>query len=187
MITTGYTDCPSVLSPAKIGAAEIVIDSPSGLDRIRGSMEGQPLTKSRYARLLVNGKVIMTDAEFEQRTNRIVFRAGGDALVAGLGLGMILQPLLDRCNSVTVIEKSKDVIALVGPAFPRCRIIEGDIFEWQPENGTTYDFIYFDIWGDFSEDDLEDSEKLHKKFKRRLRRGGTMASWVATAIKCSRR
>ena len=64
-----YTDVCSVLKPAKRGSAEIRIDTPSGFERLSGALHGQPLDREKYAQLLINGRVMMTDAEFERRTN----------------------------------------------------------------------------------------------------------------------
>lgn len=182
-----YTDVIARVPEGACGAAKIVHDTPSGLDRIRGSMDGQPLTREKYARLLINGHAIMTDAEFERGTNTVIFEAKGDALVAGLGIGLILDPLLAQCDSVTVVERSPDVIGLVGPHFPKCRIVQGDIHEWEPDKGAKYDFIYFDIWGDFNADMVNEADQLEAKFRKRLRKGGLMRSWVKTAIRVSER
>lgn len=182
-----YTDVIARVPEGSSGAAKIVHDTPTGIDRIRGSMEGKPLTREKYARLLINGYAIMTDAEFERATNTAIFKARGDALVAGLGIGLVLDPMSEQCSSLTVVEKSPDVIALVAPSFPKCRIVEADIYEWEPEKGSKYDFIYFDIWGDFNADMVNDADRLEAKFRKRLRKGGMMRSWVKTAIRASGR
>ncbi len=93
----------------------------------------------------------MTDFLYERLTCvEVVERAHGDMLIAGLGLGMILHPILSNpeVNSLTVIEKYPDVIDLISPTLPRdprVRVITDDIFTWGPPSNARYDVIWFDI------------------------------------------
>jgi hypothetical protein len=67
-----------------------------------------------YACLRVNGRLMMSDTRMEHYTNyKVVREARGNVLIAGLGLGMILHPILAKKEvlSVTVIEKYADVIS----------------------------------------------------------------------------
>lgn len=156
----------------------------------QGALHGQPLARERYCRLLLNGSPMMTDAEFERQTNiDAILQARGDALIAGLGIGLILQSFIDNCTSVTVIEKERDVIDLVAAAYPTVTVIHADIFDWSPSRKAKplFDVIYFDIWADVCEDDLQEARKLHRKFKPFLREGGYMESWCRTALKSMRR
>lgn len=189
MNSTKYSDVLALVPPAKCGIAEIVHDTPSAMDRLQGALHGQPLTREKYCRLLLNGSPIMTDAEFERRTNfGAVYEARGDALIAGLGIGLILQAFIDTCSSITVIEKEADVINLVGKSYPTVTVIHADIFEWLPaRKAKLFDVVYFDIWSDVCEDDLEGARKLHRRFKPYLREGGHMASWCRTALNSLRR
>lgn len=82
-------------------------------------------------------------------------KARGNVLTFGLGIGYfvymaILNPNVD---SVTVIEKSEDVIALfsqIVKQFPQnkeMRIIQGDAFDYFNEDFlSAYDYIYVDIY-----------------------------------------
>lgn len=179
-----YTDTIKIVKQGRQGIAEIKHDTPSPMDRIQGSLHGQPLTRDKYCRLLLHGSPVMTDAEFERRTNiGPVLAAKGDALIGGLGIGLIIQPFLEKCSSVTVIEKERDVIDLVGRCFPEVTVIHADIFDWKPINGTRFDTIYFDIWADICSDDLKEARLLHRQFKRYLRPGGYMESWCRIALK----
>ena len=160
----------------------MVHDAPSMVDRLHGASRRQALNRDKYVRLFVRGKLVMTDAEFERATNRDFLRkAHGDCLVFGLGIGLILDPLLKRCNSVTVVEKELDVIAIVGPSFPTCKVFCGDVWKWRPERGRRFDTIYFDIWPHFNEYTDREADRLHKRFKRYLRNEGYMESWCQTA------
>lgn len=179
-----YSDVLTLVPPAKRGIAEIVHDTPSQMDRLQGALHGQPLTRERYCRLLLNGSPMMTDAEFERKTNMTpILTANGDALIAGLGIGLILEPFLTNCQSVTVIEKEQDVIDLVAPSFPKAAVIHADIFEWLPAKGVKFDTIYFDIWPDVCADDLEDDKLLRKRFRKYLVKGGYIESWTRIANK----
>ncbi|KKL46240.1 hypothetical protein LCGC14_2347550, partial [marine sediment metagenome] len=117
--------------------------------------------------------------EHERQSNWDLLREAysGDILIAGLGLGMVLLPILARehVKSVTVIELSQDAIDLVVPHIrtaagenaDKLTVIQGDIFEWKPPRGARYHTIYFDIWGDISRNNLPDMRRLHQKFRRR--------------------
>jgi spermidine synthase len=130
----------------------------------------------------------MTDAEFERATNvEFMDAARGDVLIAGLGIGLILDPIIPKCKSVTIIERERDVIKLVGPHFPSVKCIHADIDSWTPERGAKYDVIYFDIWPDICEGDLMIAKRLHSRFRKYLRRGGWMRSWTTFANQAMRR
>lgn len=146
-----------------------------------------------YARLLINGEVMMSDTPLERYTNvEVVSEAHGHVLIAGLGLGMILWPILAKegVTEVTVIEKNPDVVDLVLPYVPddlRLGVLEGDIYTWDPGKGVKFDTIYFDIWADISEDTLQEMATLHRRFGRRLNPGGWMGSWRKEHLVSERR
>jgi spermidine synthase len=164
------------------GAAKIVHDTPDDFTRMRAMFDRQPLTAEKYTRLFVDGELWMTDAEFECQTNTgVISRASGDVLIAGLGLGLILNAILDKpsVRSVTVLERSLDVIALVGPHYqqPKLTIVEADVFTWQPSK-KAYDFIYFDIWANVpNEDNKTEITTLKRRYRSALKQGGRTAVW----------
>ena len=168
------------LPPKKIGSAEIIHDSPSPIDKIRGAMRGMPLDCDVYTRLIVNGRLWMTDAEYEWRTNIMaVSKMTGDILIAGLGIGFIIKPMLCKngVTSITVIENNHDVVALVGPRFPTVNIIEADARQWIPPK-KAFDCIYFDIWADVpNSDDWEDIKQLKRRYRPSLKQGGWISAW----------
>lgn len=137
----------------------------------------------RYVRLMVNGGVMMSDTQWEQRTNYSVIRhSRGDVLIAGLGIGMVLVPILKKSDvsTVTVIERDPLVIQLIAEhvKHSKLRIIQADIMQWSPErSGRQFDTIYFDIWQNQSTDDLETMKTLHLRFRRYMRVGAWMSSW----------
>ncbi len=179
-----YTDVLAKIPPSTHGSAQIVHDTPGFMDRMNGALNGQPLNRDKYARLLIGNRLYMTDAEFERKTNAEFMReAHGDVLIAGLGIGLILDPLFARCKSVTVIEKNADVIALIAPHYPQATVIHGDILSWEPPAGSSWDTIYFDIWPGISSSDVAEGRKLERRFKKYLREDGYMQSWSRVALK----
>ena len=181
-----YTDVINTVPEGQVGIAQVIHETPNPLQRLCASLHGMPLFRDRYARLLLNGDVVMTDAEFERLSNyQLLARAHGDCLVFGLGLGLILHPLLKLCSTVTVVEKEPDVIALVGAHYPACRIVCGSAWTYIPES--SFDTIYFDIWAHFNEDSNKEATKLHRLYKRWLARDGYMESWTRLATRTGRR
>lgn len=154
---------------------------------LHAQLHGYGTRNGTYAVLKIGGRVVMSDTDMEQRTNReAVLFARGDVLIGGLGLGMIILPVLRRENvqSVTVVERNSNVIALVAPALSAhtgkkpLTVIEGDVFTWRPANkGRQFDFVYLDIWTDLCVDDIGERQRLHRRFRPYLRKGGKVTSW----------
>lgn len=181
---TGYTNVIERVPAGISGDVAIIHDTPDQFTRLRAAIHGMPLDREKYVRLIVDGDVMMTDAEFERRTNRTILReARGHCLVAGLGIGLILDPLISACESVTVVEINADVIALVAPYFPTVTVHHTSIFDWKPTTDSKYDAIYFDIWPHFNSDTNAEAASLHRKFRRYLAPGGFMESWTRIACK----
>lgn len=143
-----------------------------------------------FVKLIVDGVLMMSDTHMERRTNReFVSKAHGDVMIAGLGIGLILNALEDKVKSgevksITVYEKYQDVIDLVLPKYKHLpiKVICKDILEYKPEKGETYDTIYFDIWPVIGEDNMKDIRMLHNRWKFRKRNGGYMDSWMKSYI-----
>jgi hypothetical protein len=172
----------------KCGEAEIVIDTPTPADRLQGALHGMPLTKEHYTRLLIKGEPVMTDAEFEIRTNwDFDYNAKGNVLIAGLGIGLILGNVLKKesVKSVLVIEKSVDVVRLVYPTYDceKLTVLWGDIFSFLPLPGEKYDTIYFDIWPNICGDYYKEIVDLKKRFRKYLAKGGWMHAWCEDRMK----
>lgn len=161
------------------------------------SMRGRMTAPGKFCRLTVGGVLMMSDTMNEQRTcSGVVWNAHGRVLIAGLGMGWILHPILSKpeVTEVVVIEKSADVIKAISPSLAqygnRIKIICADIFEWRPAKGEKFDTIWFDIWPDVSTDDLKEMAKLNRAFARTLNRENPKAwrgAWMEGQLKASRR
>lgn len=142
-------------------------------------LKGRPITPGTYKRLMHKGKVIMSNTPAEIRDFMyFVWKAKGNVLINGLGLGVVLKAILQRTvvESVTVIEISEDVIKLVAPSFtdPKVTIIHADALTWKAPRGMYYDAIWHDIWCDLCTSNLDDMKFLHRRYGRRC---SFQASW----------
>lgn len=149
-----------------------------------------PPKAGKHVKLIVCGETMMSDTEMEKASNREFIRmAKGDVLIAGLGIGLIIWPIINKpeVTSVTVIEKYPDVITLVSKsvAHHKLTIIEEDIFNWKTKR--MFDTIYFDIWPTISTDNLTEMATLNRRFARRLNPGGWRGSWMEDSLKHQRR
>jgi len=174
-----FPDMAELVPPAAKGCASVqhlTVDAEGGrtISYVYGEFK-HPSPAGTYATLRLTNdagesQVMMSDFHYERITcEEVVLRAHGDVLIAGLGLGMILHPILkkDEVRSVTVIEKFQDVVDLISPTLPddsRLAIITGDIFLWQPPDGRCYDVIWFDIWPDVEASRLSEMAELHRRF-----------------------
>lgn len=142
----------------------------------------------RYAQLFVRGSLVMSDTQMEQDSNwDVVYEARGDVLIAGLGLGMILVPILrkPKVRTVTVVEKEMDVVRLVEPYVRRVpggeklMVVRADILQWKPRTARSLDVIYFDIWPEIptSWEHRAEMQALRRRFAPYLRKGGWSRCW----------
>lgn len=101
----------------------------------------------------------MTDLREEWWTQRDAIaeacRRGGHVLITGLGLGLVVESMLQtpgsRVERVSIIEASSDVIALAAgrlrAKYPgRLQVHEADAFSWLPPEGERYSVGWHDIW-----------------------------------------
>ncbi len=75
----------------------------------------------------------------------------GKVLTTGLGLGLILQAMKGNRNieSITVIERSEEVVQLVEPylpILPEFTIVLDDFYEFVESDNTQWDTIIVDLW-----------------------------------------
>ena len=148
-----------------------------------------------YIKLVVEGQLMMSDTHMERLTNReFVHQARGKVMVAGLGIGLILNALQNKIQtgevtSIIVYEKYQDVIDIVGPRYEdlpleiRCE----DILTYKPKKDERYDTIYFDIWPSVCSDNLTEIAMLHQRWKTHKEKGGWMSSWMVDYLRQQRR
>jgi hypothetical protein len=162
----------SKLQPAEAGLWKIERFT-IGLDlqNLRMIRDGRGCCPGEYTRLVHKRRGIMmsdTDAEIMDFLP-FVNRVKGNVLVAGLGMGLVVQSLLAKpdITAIVVVEIDPDVIALTGSQIKddRLQIIRGDIYKWMPGNGVLFDYAWYDIWDEI----CGDNAKLMKQIKRRLR------------------
>jgi len=163
----GYVKMADILKPVTVGTVTVdIMDYTKKRIGFREAMSG--LTADRYARLLINGEVMMSETPMERRTNSdFVCHAHGDVLIGGLGLGMIVLAIQDDPDvfSITVIEKSKDVLAAVRPQLPlnsKVEIVEGDVFTYKPVR--RFDCVYMDIWFYPDDEAYEEMKALKRRY-----------------------
>lgn len=158
-------------------------ESDVSLNNLRALRDGGPhriTPAGTYTRLIVNGGLMMSDVPSESWENLAPcghVDKGCTVLVNGLGIGMLLDALLRKePKRITVVENSKDVIALVAPHYKGqpVTVIHDDAFTFQPPRGVHYDVVWHDIWPDISSDNLESMGTLHRKY---ARRAGWQSSW----------
>lgn len=116
------------------------------------------------------------------------FAGHGEALINGLGIGMVLKNVLlkDEVEEVTVVERSADVIALVAPHYrdPRVTVVHADAMEYAPPKGKRFDAVWHDIWTFVCADNLPQMHRLHRRYGRRAAWQG---SWSRDIIEAGER
>jgi hypothetical protein len=152
-----------------------VSEDDSRFTALRSSFKGGRgyVPAGEYKELRRGNTIVMSNTPDEIRDFMgFVWKASGQILVNGLGLGVLLQALLNKedITQITVIEKSQDVINLVAPTYlkdSRVVIVNADAFEYTPPKDIFYDYIWHDIWDDICSDNLKEMERLHRKYARR--------------------
>jgi predicted membrane-bound spermidine synthase len=150
------------------------------------------IRSGKYVRLTVKGEIMMSDTGMERISNKqFIEKATGRVLIAGLGIGLIINNIIqnDAITEIIVIEKYQDVIDLVATKFndARLKIVCADIFDWIPEKGEKFNTIYFDIWPTICTDNLNEIYLLHSRFKRFKAKSGWMNSWLKEYLQKQKR
>lgn len=146
------------------------------LYNIRVTMKGNDIFRmadGEYVKLIVNNQLVMSDTRMEKITNtEFVQKANGRVLIAGLGIGLIINNIREKVASgevseIVVIEKYKDVIDLISPYYADLPItyVLADILEYKPTKSDVYDTIYFDIWAEINTEMLTEIKMLHNRWK----------------------
>lgn len=145
----------------------------------------------KYKRLVLKGKgIMMSDTPMERNTNyEFLHKANGDVIIFGLGLGLIILPLLADQNikSIRVVELDQSLINLVTPILKqhdkenKLTVVQGDCFTYVPEKDRKFDTVYFDIWLSITDDNYEEQKKLERGFRKFLNKDNPnsyMDSWM---------
>jgi len=102
-------------------------------------------------------ELVMADHWHECKTHlEFILKAKGDVLITGLGLGCVVRGLIAhrQTTSITVIERDKAVLRLVGRYLPtRVKLIHADVRDWMTSSYEQYDYAWHDLCQD---PDLED-------------------------------
>lgn len=141
------------------------------------------ISEGSYYRLSYKNDVIMSNTPAEISDHEYFIRnANGKVLIAGLEIGMVIQALLNEgnCSKIIVVEKSQDVINLVGEHYRKkgIEIVHDDIFNYKPTEH--FDYAWFDIWGDICGDNYPQMVKLHRHFRGKI---SNMMDWCGYECK----
>lgn len=127
-----------------------------------------------YTRLMNSGTVVMSDTDAEMRDHyEPIWKARGDILINGLGLGMVLLNCMKKqeVDKATVVEISQDVINLVGNHYKemygdKLEIVNADSMTWKPPKGVRYGMVWHDIWTYICGDNYPQMKTLHRRYGR---------------------
>ncbi len=145
-----------------------------------------------YTILYRGREVIMSDTPDEIHDHlRFIWKSTGRVLIAGLGLGMVLQAVAKKpeVEHVTVIEQSEDVIKLVYDHYRtrfgrKVEVVHADVLAWKPPRTARWDSAWFDIWDNLCTDNLSEMAILHRRYARRV--ASYYGSWGHGLLKARR-
>jgi spermidine synthase len=135
-----------------------------------------------YNFLWIDEYLWMWDIPRERRIQKqLADEAYGDVLVAGYGLGIIQECLLQnpKVTSVTTVEKLKEVLELVKSEYGK---LHGsvELADFYKYNTTTqFDCVIGDIWDDIDSSNLNVYKKFKAKAKTLLKPNGNVLGWGA--------
>jgi spermidine synthase len=130
---------------------------------------------------------VMASHLFERLTNQnFIDNAKGDIIIFGLGLGLVIFPLLNdsEITSITVVDNSIDIIDNIGPIIKsydinnKLTLINGDAFTYyQQLNEAKFDVMYFDYWNYVDETIQNDMYTLKELYKNNIKEAGQIMYW----------
>jgi spermidine synthase len=167
----------------------------------RGEIQLQ--RRGEYYEVISNGTFLM--ATYNGESERLLVKVALDrchspeyVLIGGLGVGFSLQEVLkdDRLKQVTVVEIDENVIKWNSTWLAksnhnatgdtRCHLIHADMITWMKKTTMMFDLICLDIdngpdWVVYNENGSLYSQTGLQKIQSRLRPGGCITFWSATA------
>lgn len=134
--------------------------------------------------LWIDGKLAMSASPQEKLMMKEGAKgARGNALVGGLGLGLVLEYLRPKCESITVVEKNPNVTelykAIRKPGKPLYDRIIHDTIEnvLKRTESPRWDYIFVDTWFDGDYEYLPHLNWLEQKAHDALRPRGMIRMW----------
>ena len=131
---------------------------------------------------------VMDSGPFEMVTNKnFLDNVNGDVLIVGLGIGLIVYPLLNdiNINSITILEIDQDIIDYIGgilkenDSLNKVTIVKGDVFQYHTLIPTQkFDYIYFDFWDALTNDAYDEMTTLKQLYGNNLKNSSsTIHCW----------
>lgn len=112
-----------------------------------------------------------TDAEIDDFLP-FLRRASGRVLIAGLGMGLLVENLLksDEIEKIVVVEIDKNVVRMTGRQITddRLHIIQADFLKWIPEEN--FDFGWYDIWDNICGDNAPQMREIKRRLRQFVKR-----------------
>ncbi|HEY4062320.1 MAG TPA: hypothetical protein VGM30_10490 [Puia sp.] len=155
------------------GAAQHNLNQMGGLERyiVPGEYKYLLCHKKEYLRKgYPSGYPVMSNTPAEIIDHMpFIEKAHGRVLIFGLGLGMIVQALIDKreVEHITVVEIASEVIQLSGSYYQnlssKVQVFQGDAFSCVPT--PNFDAVWFDIWDLIDDHNLKQMRLLKKRWK----------------------
>ena len=125
--------------------------------------------------LFKKGEIVMCSTEMELLTNKpFIDNVIGDVLIVGLGLGMVVFPLLNdnSITSITIIEKELDIIDFVGLKISemdinnKVTILMGDAYNHYErlDINKKYDTIFLDFWNQIDMSNVDEVTSMKQYY-----------------------
>lgn len=141
--------------------------------------------------VLMKGKEIwMSNADMEKKTNKVfIEKAHGDVLIAGLGMGWVVQEIMDNpeVKTITIIEIDQgliDFITYKKEFNDKVGIVNMDIWTFLDacrQDKRTFDVIWLDIWKDICPDNLVEMYPMKYLAENILNENGEVLVWTIEA------
>lgn len=139
--------------------------------------------------LMKNNDLIMCSTEFELLTNKeFIENSNGDILIIGLGLGMVVYPLLNdpTVTSIKIIENDPTLIQYIGnkissyDASNKVTIVSGDAYTYYNvmDVNEKYDTIFLDFWNQLNKENIEEVTTVKENYRTFLKdQNSILLSW----------
>jgi len=139
--------------------------------------------------LFKDDMIVMCTTQFELATNKpFLDIANGDVLIIGLGLAMIVFPLLndETISSITIVEKDLEVIQYIGNKVSqfdlegKVSIVNGDAYDHynNMDPNKKYDTIFLDFWNQLNKENIEEVTTVKENYRPFLKdQNSILLSW----------